>query len=397
MESDMGQQFAIITFRDTGPIKSWSDLRGANVHNSRLKPIEHGIEGAPPPRHLVGSPDLVADVKSKLGRAGIDPAKMRKNGVIAYEAVMTASPEFFEGADETKREKWIDAQVAFAIKRWGAHRVASMVLHLDEKTPHIHVVILPLEVKPDKRRTDPHAVRWSLVGRTISGPGKFDQLQDDYAAEMAPFGLVRGVKGSDRKHRPVVAFLAELAQREAGAERMRVVLDAARRDLVRDGEQLKAEREAHRTKAEEQVRRLREMDERMARGRAQLDADREAWEIEAKKRRKALVDFAERIERDRLAVVEERQAVARDAAANREFREKLVTTREALKPIVERANEFVIKARDIDVARLAPRAQDAVSAARRVVQAVRPAPQPSNDGPSLSQQAALMAQRGMGR
>jgi hypothetical protein len=78
----------------------------------------------------------------------------------------------------------------FADRKYG-QRVASMVLHTDEETPHIHMVVVPLALVDDKRRRE-RGWRWNLVGSTISGPGQFDQLQDEYAAAMEPFGLKRG-------------------------------------------------------------------------------------------------------------------------------------------------------------------------------------------------------------
>jgi hypothetical protein len=158
--------------------------------------------------------------------------------VLAFEAILSASPEFFERGSSEERaarlRKWATAQVDWAVERYGRHRIASLVLHLDEKTPHMHLVVLPLEVKSDKRRKDPTKVRWSLAGRTISGLGKFGQAQDAYGAAMSGFGLVRGIKGSGRKHEPVRSSLRGWAsgrnERDAGAvERQRVTaeLDAA--------------------------------------------------------------------------------------------------------------------------------------------------------------------------
>jgi len=224
--------YAIITFRNTGPIKTWSAMHATNVHNARTKPLDHTVPGAPRPRHLIGSDNLVKDVKAQLRRLNIDPDHMRKNGVIAYEAILTASSDFFDRGTETEQrdrlDEWTQAQVAWAKDRYGIHRIASMVLHVDEKTPHVHLVLVPLDVKVDKRRAD-RAIRWSLVGRMISGPGQFDEAQDVYAAAMAPFGLVRGTRGSGRKHEPVPVYLARMAgkEREVDAARTAIVAETA--------------------------------------------------------------------------------------------------------------------------------------------------------------------------
>jgi len=214
--------YAIITFRHQGPLKTWQAIRAANVHNARTKPLAHAMPDAPAPKHLIGVGDLERDVKRLLRVVKLNPDHLRKNGVIAYEAILSASPAFFEqGSPDEQAQRlteWIAAQVKWAKERYESYRIASMVLHTDEKTPHIHLVVLPLEVKSDKRYCDKAAMRWNLVGRTISGPGRFDEAQDAYAAAMAPFGLIRGTKGSGRKHEPVPVYLARLAAKERGVD-----------------------------------------------------------------------------------------------------------------------------------------------------------------------------------
>lgn len=213
--------YAIFTFRHAGPIKNWSDMRGAQVHNSREKPIAHA-QSEDAPVHLIGSGNLVRDVRGLLARHGIDPDRLRKNGVIAYEAVITATGAFFlAGSDQEQLDRlvaWAEAQKEFVIERYGANRVASLVLHTDEMTPHMHLVVLPLQFGPDGRcpEREPH---WRLAGRMISGPGKFDALQDDYATTMAKFGLVRGEQGSGRKHRPTREYLRDLEAEKIAAEK----------------------------------------------------------------------------------------------------------------------------------------------------------------------------------
>lgn len=245
----MSKQFAIFTFRDTGPLKTWAAVRGAQVHNSREKPIAHGDPDGIRPKHEIGSGDLVRDIKIALRRHGIDPGSLRKNGVIAYEAVLTASPAFFQSAEPAERYerfgRWYRAQKQFLLEKYGEHRIVSMVLHLDEQTPHIHVVILPLEYRADGRSKD-GGKRWALVGRTISGPGQFDRLQDEYARAMEPFDLSRGEVKSGRKHKPVREYLADLKRQEDENARRAAELNAEMERLRQQAMEATQEREAAR-------------------------------------------------------------------------------------------------------------------------------------------------------
>ena len=386
LEDDVSQPFAIITFRSTGPIKTWAAMRAANVHNARTKPLAHAVVGAPAPEHLIGTGDLVADVKRHLRGAKLDPDRLRKNGVIAFEAILSASAEFFDaGSDEERAGRltaWKTAQRDWALKRYGAHRVASMVLHVDEKVPHIHLVVVPLEVKRDGRRKDADA-RWSLVGRTISGPGRFDEVQDEYAIAMAPFGLSRGVRGSGRKHEPVPVYLARMAAKEQA-------VDADRADALRERAAVHAERDRVEEARQEVERRERELAARAeqleredAVRRRRFDQEREVWlfsidvdrrDIEA---REAQVAAAEQ----QLAAGEADLA-SRQASFGR-FRDELVATREKLAPIVEAAQEFVRASAGVNIEDVTPAARPAVIAARQLMEVVRSPQSPAAAPPQI--------------
>lgn len=370
----MNDQFAIITFRATGPIKTWSDMRAANVHNARTKSLAHAMIGSPPPEHLIGTGDLVADVKRHLRRANIDPGRLRKNGVIAYEAILSASAEFFDDGSVEERARrltaWKAAQREWAVKRYGAHRVASMVLHVDEKVPHMHLVIVPLDVKPDGRRRDAEP-RWSLVGRTISGPGKFDDAQDAYAEGMAQFGLVRGIRGSGRKHEPVPVYLARMAAKERA-------VDADRAEALRDRAAATAERAQIDELRREVERRDREtaafaeqMDREDFARRRRLEQQREAWLLSIDVDRRNIEAREAKVVAAELQLDAGEADLASRQATSARFRDELVATREKLVPIVAAAKEFVRVASGMRPEDVVPASRPAVAAARQVLNACR--------------------------
>lgn len=350
----MSRQFAIITFRDTGPIKNWSDMRAASVHNARTRPLAHAVANAPAPEHLIGTGDLVADVKRHLRCAKIDPGRLRKNGVIAYEAVLSASAEFFDAGSSEERAarlaEWKAAQMAWAISRYGAQRIPSMVLHVDEKVPHIHLIVIPLETKLDGRRKDQRA-RWSLVGRTISGPGRFDEVQDDYAKAMEPFGLMRGLRGSGRKHEPVPVYLARMAAKERA-------IDLETAALARDRAAVALRLEQVAAREKEVARRLQEIAAR-----------------------------AERIALAEREVAADRELLGSQQATFARFRSELIASREKLVPIVAEARQFVRAAEGIRPSDIVPAARPAVAAAQRVIDACIAA----NDSASVFAHDRMMA------
>ena len=70
--------------------------------------------------------------------------RVRKDSVRVVEALVTASPEFFK--DKTNRE--IRAYFAYALKflegRQNPDTFLSAVVHMDEKTPHLHLCFVPM-------------------------------------------------------------------------------------------------------------------------------------------------------------------------------------------------------------------------------------------------------------
>lgn len=73
-------------------------------------------------------------------------------------------------------------------------------MHLDEATPHIHCVVVPLVKKFDKRT---NTERYTISKKQyIKDKIHLSELQDKYHKRLTDKGydLERGIKGSDRKH-----------------------------------------------------------------------------------------------------------------------------------------------------------------------------------------------------
>lgn len=125
------------------------------------------------------------------------PEKMRKDAVVAIETVVSASPEFFDSIEEDraklaqnpKFKKWVlDTQV-WMKKEWGDN-VVDAVLHMDESTPHIHFLTVPL-------------VNERLCAKEFLAIGVMQRHQSEYAAAMAPHGLQRGIPVTETKRKHI--------------------------------------------------------------------------------------------------------------------------------------------------------------------------------------------------
>src|SRR5690606_10808376 len=105
-------------------------------------------------------------------------------------------------SDSKKANAWVRANYDFVCKEFGKENIVRFTLHLDEKTPHIHAVVVPL--------TDDG--RLSAKER-FGNRNDLSDRQTRYADAMEQFGLKRGIVGSKAKHTSEGWYIAK--QREA--------------------------------------------------------------------------------------------------------------------------------------------------------------------------------------
>ncbi|KQM45465.1 hypothetical protein ASE57_02535 [Sphingomonas sp. Leaf11] len=314
----------------------------------------------PKPIHLHGSGDLVADVRALLVRHGVDPDRLRKNAAIAYEAILTASHDFFDWTRNGTVGPWIARAFEFAKRMWGAHRVASIVLHIDEYTPHMHVVVVPLVQRIFKRRPA-QGMTWTLNGRSVAGPGEFQKVHDEYAEAMASLGLKRGLSGSKAKYRPYASELADLNQQKAAAA-------AAEAEAYRVAEQ---HREADRQRQAESAEKA-----------AELDRLKAAYEIE----RRQMSEDRDRVRRQAAWLKREKERIDEkrkltDVALEEASAERLAMEEalDALMPTIKAAIAFRTGLQGLPVARLPAETADVLRNVDRFDRAARQIMIPDND------------------
>lgn len=122
--------------------------------------------------------------------------KRRKDSVLMVETLITASPEFFEAITQEEHRKFFERAVQFIKDEIGWQNIISAAVHMDEKTPHMHISFVP--ITKDKR----------LSAKDIIGNQK--KLSDwqtkfhEYMAELWP-DFERGLSAMEthRKHIPL--------------------------------------------------------------------------------------------------------------------------------------------------------------------------------------------------
>lgn len=177
-------------------IKSFGSFGGAVQHCFRERETPNAdTERTQMNEHYYASSDTEAFKKLRERL----PEKIRKNGVIAIEYTMTASPDFFQFASDEQKKEFFNRSVDWLKDKYGEENVVVATVHNDESTPHLSAFVVPIDE------------RGKLNARGfIGGREKLQADQDSFAQKVADLGLERGIKGSKAKHKTIKQYYAEL-------------------------------------------------------------------------------------------------------------------------------------------------------------------------------------------
>ena len=80
-------------------------------------------------------------------------AKVGKNQTKAIRVILTGTHEqMMEIANGGRLDSWIDANLKWLRETFGNENLVSCVLHMDEKTPHLHATVVPIVAGERVRR-----------------------------------------------------------------------------------------------------------------------------------------------------------------------------------------------------------------------------------------------------
>ena len=165
------------------------------------------------------------EIRHRIRMAG---CRVRKDSVKFVDTLVTVSPEFAK-AHDTEMPEYFNRAFEFLKERVGEENIFSAVVHMDEKTPHLHLCFVPLT--KDGR----------LSAKEILGNKKrMIQWQDDFYACMSERWpeLERGTPAVEtkRKHltpqwyKKVTAMDAKLKRLEAALNGINVLNAGKKRE-----------------------------------------------------------------------------------------------------------------------------------------------------------------------
>lgn len=135
-------------------------------------------------------------IQNRIEQAG---CRTRKDSTRFVDTLITASPEFFKGKSPKETAAFFQRAADFLIHRVGRDNIVSAVVHMDEKTPHMHLTFVPLT-------GDNRLSAKEILGNRAS----LSRWQDDFHACMVEKypDLERGESAfqTGRKHIPTRLF-----------------------------------------------------------------------------------------------------------------------------------------------------------------------------------------------
>lgn len=180
-------------------------------------------------RELVQFPEGVKNrtqaIAHRIETAGIK-RKVGTNQVKAIRVLLTGSNKDMKQMEADGRlDDWCNNNLKWLRETYGERNIVSAVLHMDEKTPHIHATIIPIVTgerrkarkeeqngKKKYRKKNTQDVR--LCADDVMARHKLKHYQDTYAQAMSKYGLQRGIDGSLAKHIPTSQYYKELVERQ---------------------------------------------------------------------------------------------------------------------------------------------------------------------------------------
>ena len=169
--------------------------RHADPQRRHLNQIYHVNEYCKMPLHKAIEGRIKEGYKAKKG--------IRSDAVKYQTHVLTGTHEDMLRlfSNQETAEAWIKANYAFMVGEFGEENIVRFVLHRDERTPHIHVVTVPLT--KDGR----------LSAKEVMGNRKdMQERQDRYADAMKVFGLDRGIRNTGIKHESAKEYYARMEE-----------------------------------------------------------------------------------------------------------------------------------------------------------------------------------------
>lgn len=186
------------------------DAQGSYIHNDRRSKGHSNKDIDPSRTHLnfYCKKNELTYIKEfdRMKKEYDLKGNIRSNSIIMCEMMITSDNEFFDkiGLEETKRYFRESYKFVCNYKNLGERNIVSAAVHLDETTPHMHLVYIPVIKTKDK---EGNTIDKICARDFWRGRNSYRELQNDFHAYVTSkgFDLERGlpVEETGAKHQKI--------------------------------------------------------------------------------------------------------------------------------------------------------------------------------------------------
>lgn len=157
------------------------------------------------------------DIEGYINANKSSKRAVRKDAVLVCEWIITSDSEFFESMTPADTREYFQTAIDFFAERYGSKNLMYAQVHLDERTPHMHLGIVPFD-KDNK-----------LTAKTMFDREALQDIQNELPRYMNErgFKVERGRAGSEAKHLTVQEY--KDVQKEI--KKQSEVLDGVKKEL----------------------------------------------------------------------------------------------------------------------------------------------------------------------
>lgn len=157
------------------------------------------------------------DIEGYINANKSSKRAVRKDAVLVCEWIITSDSDFFESMSPADTREYFQTAIDFFAERYGSKNLMYAQVHLDERTPHMHLGIVPFD-KDNK-----------LTAKTMFDREALQDIQNELPRYMNErgFKVERGRVGSEAKHLTVQEY--KDVQKEI--KKQSEVLDGVKKEL----------------------------------------------------------------------------------------------------------------------------------------------------------------------
>lgn len=128
-----------------------------------------------------------------------DKKSITDKSVCVIDGLISSDKEFFDKSTPEQTREFFQTALDQYKEQFGEQNIISAAVHMDEKTPHMHIIYVPLT--KDKR----------LCAKEVNDNKNLRQLQDQIPKKLQAKGISieRGIEGSNAKHKETNEYKRE--------------------------------------------------------------------------------------------------------------------------------------------------------------------------------------------